>query len=212
MNLDISVRSLATQTGLELRTLWLNIWTRKRLAFSGLLLLMIPALTMLRATSTFADHQSPKITWDEKQETYANSLSHARLMLHLLQEKLNLAPEQVAAWNTWSAGMIEDYQRHREPTKSEYDEPMKISGPHSKITTPAHITHDINRLRAQVASMGDQLSKLEASEIRTTAFYDTLDANQRNTFDAFWNEAFDIHSGQDISEKLRRHSYHRPIT
>jgi hypothetical protein len=182
-------------------------------SLAGFLLIMIPVAAILRAGPIFADgNQSPQMAWAEKQEVDANSLSHARCTLERLQGRLNLAPEQMVAWNIWSAGMIEDCQRQLARAKNVSNEPVRVSRGPLQITVSERISHDIDGLRAQVASMEDQMSKLEASKVRTAAFYDTLDPGQRITFDAFWNERLDNHSGHNLDENLHEHRYQRPIT
>jgi hypothetical protein len=114
-----------------------------------------------------------------------------------LKGKLNLGPEQTAAWDTWSAGVTKDAQRQFEQKKSWLEEKGVRGKPTTDGTTPERMARGIERLRAEAKWMQEQLVQLEAAQVRTKTFYNTLATNQRTIFDLFWHEVHHRVSGHD---------------
>ena len=213
MNSSIFSRSLFTQTGRDPDAFWRDTLRSGRLALAGLALIAVPAAAILGAALTSSSDRLPqKLTWSDNQRGDGNSPLQARHMLVLLQLKLNLAPGQIAAWDVWSAGMIAECQRQFERASGADNVSLKGVSPPRQTTTPERMAHEINHLRTQVASLEVQLDELESSRIRTNVFYNTLNVDQKNAFDAFWNDSLSIYSGRDPGGNPRRHRYQSPIT
>ncbi len=115
-------------------------------------------------------------------------LQHTQRTLAELKNKLNLAPAQLAPWDAWSAAVMKDARHQleqRKPWLEESGAEMKSS---VDDTTPERMRRGIERLRAESSWMQEHLAQLEAAQVRTKAFYDTLDTNQKTIFDLFWRE------------------------
>ena len=213
MNTNFSSRSLFTHTGRNRDAFWCDTLRSGRLVLAGLTLIAIPAAPILGAApASPSDRLQPELTWSDNQRSDGNSLLQVRHMLMLLQLNLNLSPGQIAAWDVWSAGMIAECQRQFERANDADNVSLKAGRPPHQTTTPERMAHEINHLRTQVASLEVQLDELESSRMRTDIFYNTLNANQKNTFDAFWSDSLSIYSGRDPCENPRRHRYQSPIT
>lgn len=129
----------------------------------------------------------------EAARTYAHHfdwIEHTRSTLAELKTKLNLAPTQQAAWETWSAGVVKDAHEQLEARKSWLEESAPGAKPAGGGTTPDRMARGIERLRAENEWMQRHIVQLEGALERTRTFYAVLDANQRTIFDMFWHEMF----------------------
>ena len=115
-----------------------------------------------------------------------DEVQHARFRLNELQRKLSLSPEQKSAWDTWSAAelqalkqRIEQHQAWRAAHAPQ--EPQ--SQPPAELSTPQRMAQAISQLRDHKYLLDQHLQQLEARQVRTQAFYDTLDAKQKTIFD-----------------------------
>ncbi|HYB51635.1 MAG TPA: Spy/CpxP family protein refolding chaperone [Burkholderiaceae bacterium] len=122
------------------------------------------------------------------QERRFDWFEHTQQTLGELKAKLNLAPGQTAAWNSWSAGVLADAKQQL--TRMKDREEKMGEGPRAwaQGTTPERMARGIERLRAEIERMQAHLTQLEAAQGRTLAFYNQLDANQKTIFDLFWQE------------------------
>jgi hypothetical protein len=124
-------------------------------------------------------------------------IQHTQSTLDELKGKLNLGPEQIAAWDTWSSGVTKDAQRQLDQKKPWLQENGARTKPTTDGTTPERMARGIERLRAETKSIQEQLVQLEAALARTKTFYNTLGTNQRTIFDLFWHELHHRVSGHD---------------
>lgn len=129
-------------------------------------------------------------------------VQHTQRTLDDLKGKLNLAPEQLAAWDTWSGGVIKD-ARQQLDQKYSGREPRARSM--ADGTTPARMAQAIERLRAETNRMQAHLVQLEAAQVRTQAFYNALSPNQKTIFDLFWHEVYHRASAQDHGREMYGH-------
>ena len=98
---------------------------------------------------------------------------------------MNLKPEQMSAWDTWSAGVQADA---KEQLKKGNDEDNGAGAMPSRVnqTTPQRMARGIERLRAETQWMQAHLVRLDAAQVRTKTLYDTLSREQQTIFDLFW--------------------------
>jgi len=61
----------------------------------------------------------------------------------------------------------------------------------------------IEHLRAEANWVQEHLVQLEAAQVRTQAFHDTLGTNQKTIFDLFWGEMHHRVSGLDDGWRMR---------
>jgi hypothetical protein len=94
--------------------------------------------------------------------------------------------------------VLKDGKQQLEQKKSEHDEKTPGAKAPSGNTTPERMARGIERLRAETLWMQEHLSRLEAAQIRTAAFYGALDTNQKTIFDLFWHELYHRVSGHDV--------------
>jgi len=114
-------------------------------------------------------------------------IQHTQYTLDELKGKLNLAPGQMAAWDAWSGGVMKDAHQveQKKPWHEEKEREAQAAG---DGTTPERMARGIERLRVQTNWMQEHLARLEAAQVRTKAFYDKLDTNQKTIFDLYWHE------------------------
>jgi len=139
-------------------------------------------------------------------------MMHTQRTLGELKEKLNLAPAQLAGWNTWSQGVLDDGKQQLALKKSEHEQKLLESKAASSETTPEKMARGIERLKSETAWMQQHLMQLEAAQLRTSVFYGTLDTNQRTIFDLFWHELYHRISGHDQGSNIPVSQISRPIT
>jgi hypothetical protein len=140
-------------------------------------------------------------------------LEHTRHTLAELESKLNLAPAQHAPWDEWSAGVLQDahtqLNAHRDGGGGGRTEPVAYS---EEQTTPQQMATGIAHLRIEINAMQSHLAELEAAQIRTQAFYDKLDTNQKTIFDLFWHEMYHRSAGHDEGWGIDDHEEFAPGT
>lgn len=124
-------------------------------------------------------------------------IQHTRHTLTELKRKLNLAPEQLPAWETWSGGVVKDAHQQLESRKDLREKKDSGTKTQEDATTPEQMALGIQRLHAQIEWMQQHVVQLEAAQARTKAFYDTLDANQKTIFDLFWHEMYHRAAGHE---------------
>ena len=117
-----------------------------------------------------------------------NWVQHTQRTLEELKVKLNLSPQQMAVWNTWSGGVMKDAHQQYEPRKSGHQEKGGKAKSMADGPTPERMAHEIERLRDATKWMQEHLVQLEAAQLRTKEFYDALDTNQKTIFDLFWHK------------------------
>ena len=137
-------------------------------------------------------------------------IQHTQRTMDELKSKLNLAPEQMTAWDTWSRGVIKDDQQQLEQKKSRHEEKSGRAKPTAADTTPERMARWIERLRAETNWMQEHLLQLEAALVRTKAFYNTLDTNQKTIFDLFWHDLYHRVSGYDDDWGMHEYEDSRP--
>lgn len=161
---------------------------------------------LLQTTPAFADVGSPMKSGGMagKNQTF-DWIQHTQHTLDELKSKLNLAPEQMAAWDTWSRGVLKDGHQQLEQKKSEREEKGVKAKPIDEGTTPEQMADGIARLRAETSWMEEHLARLEAAQARTAVFYNTLGINQKTIFDLFWHEMHHRVSGHDGPWGMHEH-------
>jgi hypothetical protein len=123
----------------------------------------------------------PKFNWFE----------HTQRTLSELKVKLNLIPGQMAAWETWSNGVMTDARSQIVRMKDRQEQMANATKFWEEGATPERMQRGIERIRAEIKRMQDHLAQLEAAQARTSAFYGQLDTNQKTIFDLFWR---DVHN------------------
>lgn len=113
-------------------------------------------------------------------------LKYTQQTLNDLKGKLNLKPEQTAAWDTWAAGVTADAKQQLEESTAARDDGSCTRKAPIDGTTPERMAKGIERLRAQTKWMEAHLERLDAAQVRTKTFYDALDTEQKTIFDLFW--------------------------
>jgi hypothetical protein len=131
-----------------------------------------------------------------------NWMQHTQRTLDELKAKLNLAPGQMPAWDMWSSGVITDARQQLEQRKPRHEAKAKAA---TGGTTPEQMASGIERLRAETSSMQEHLVQLEAAQVRTQAFYNGLDTNQKTIFDLFWHEVYHTVSGHHDGPGMQGH-------
>ena len=126
-------------------------------------------------------------------------MTHTQRTLDELKGKLNLAPAQLAGWNTWSRGVLDDSKQQLGQKKNEHDQKQVESKASANETTPEKMARGIEHLKSETAWMQEHMVQLEAARVRTSAFYGALDTNQKTIFDLFWHELYHRISGHDQS-------------
>jgi hypothetical protein len=171
-------------------------------AASALLLQSLPALAdePSRAASAGAAQHSRGFDW----------VQHTQHTLDELKVKLNLVPEQTAAWDTWSGGVMKDARQQLEQKKERHEEKAAGGKAHSEPSTPERMARAIESLRAQTNWMQEHLVQLEAAQVRTKVFYDRLDTNQKTIFDLFWHEVHHRAAGHDDDGDAQEHGSFGP--
>jgi len=154
--------------------------TRYVLLTTGALLTSLGALA--------AEPQAPPQQSMGPGERNFDWFSHTQQTLAELKGKLNLAPGQMAAWDTWSSGVLSDAKGQMARMKDREQHLADMTRPWSQGTTPERMERGIERLRTEIKRMQEHLTQLEAAQARTKAFYDQLDTNQKTIFDLFWQE------------------------
>ena len=112
-----------------------------------------------------------------------DELQHAQFRLNDLQRKLNLSAEQKGAWDTWSAAELQALKQGIEQRQAWQAAHVPPTQPPAELSTPERLAQVISHLRDHKYLLDQHLQQLEARQVRTQAFYDTLDAKQKTIFD-----------------------------
>ena len=160
----------------------------KQSGLIGLCVLLAAAIVLLQSLPVQADEgMQPPYGAMTRHARHSAWIQHTQSTLDELKGKLNLNPEQATAWGAWSAGVTKDAQRQLEQEKSSLEDRQVGGGPAIDGPTPERMLRGIERLRAETKWMQQQLVQLEAAQVRTKNFYDTLTVNQKTIFDLFWH-------------------------
>jgi hypothetical protein len=111
-------------------------------------------------------------------------------------------------WGIWSGSVIKDARQQLEQYQSRHEEEEGAPGPMANITTPERMARGIEHLRAEANWVQEHLVQLEAAQVRTKTFYDTLSTNQKTIFDLFWGEMHHRVSGLDDGWRMREQADH----
>ncbi|MGA8137375.1 MAG: Spy/CpxP family protein refolding chaperone [Pseudomonas gingeri] len=156
---------------------------------SGLIaqcLLVAASAFLLPSTQVMANPQMPASGGMFKLHSEFDWIKHTQLTLDDLKGKLNLKAEQLPAWETWSSGVLADAKEQLKKDNGEGEKDAAAPKALVDQTTPERMARGIERLRAQTQWMQAHLVRLDAAQVRTQAFYDTLAAEQKTIFDLFW--------------------------
>jgi hypothetical protein len=183
----------------------------KKSSLIGQCVLVAAGAFLLQSVPVFADEGLPPPPGGMAEHgRNFNWAQHTQRSLDELKGKLNLAPEQMAAWDTWSRGVIKDARQQLEQKKSEHEEKAGKAKP-ADDTTPERMARGIEHLRAETNWMQEHLVQLEAAQVRTKAFYNTLNTNQKTIFDLFWHELYHRVSGHDDGYGMHEHEGSGPM-
>jgi len=179
----------------------------------ALSLLTVLSVVFLRGEAALAVEQPPPLSgMTSDTEHRFDWVAHTQRTLDELKIKLNLASVQLPAWNVWSQGVLADGKLQLAQKKNGADPQRSATTAPVAETTPEKMARGIERLKAETAWMQEHLVQLEAARVRTSAFYDTLDTNQRTIFDLFWHELYHRVSGHDQSGNLPLRRIVPPVT
>lgn len=153
----------------------------------GQYILIAASALLLPSANVFANPETPPSGGMAEHRQGFDWVKHTQQTLDNLKGKLNLTPAQMPAWETWSAGVITDANQQLEKDKPGREEKGGVAKPIIDETTPERMAHGIERLHAQITWMQAHVARLEAAQVRTKTFYDTLSTDQKTIFDLFWN-------------------------
>jgi hypothetical protein len=178
-----------------------------------LFLLALLAAYLLTAPSASAHEELPPIPGASvEHDRHFDWMKHTQRTLGELKAKLNLTPAQLAGWDTWSQGVLDDGKQQLAQRKSERDQTQIESKATDGETTPEKMTRGIARLKSETAWMQQHLVELEAAQVRTGTFYGTLETNQKTIFDLFWHELYHRISGHDQGSNVTIDRIAPPVT
>lgn len=111
-------------------------------------------------------------------------VTHTQERLKELKAKLNLEANQQAAWDSWSAQVLEDIKK-----QASDDERFRKgfqSFPKKEMTTPERLDFQIKHTENQLEFLQGKLTSLQHAKANTLNFYNALNQNQKTIFDLFW--------------------------
>ncbi len=212
MKLDLSFGSIPGPNKFARRLFSIGTMNMEKAMLATFVVVFVAAVLILRAAPLSTnDVPAPQAGELEGREYQADWRMHTQLAFDELKERLNLSPIQMSAWDTWSAGVINDRQR-LEHKDIEREVRSVIGNDPSESTTPERMARGIELMQAETAAMEKHLSQLEAAKTRTSTFYAVLDANQQSIFDLFWREKARKVSGRDLGGKLSGYRNRSPMT
>jgi len=88
---------------------------------------------------------------------YFDWMMHTQRTLDEMKGKLNLAPAQIAGWNTWSKGLLDDGKQQLVLKKNEWNQKRGESKETDGETTPEKMTRGIEHLKSEAAWMQEHL-------------------------------------------------------
>jgi len=112
-----------------------------------------------------------------------DALQHAQFRLNELQRKLSPSADQKSAWDTWSSAELQALKQGIEQHQAWQAAHAPQGQPPAEPSTPQRMAQAIAHLRDHKYLLDQHLQQLEARQVRTQAFYDTLDAKQKTIFD-----------------------------
>jgi hypothetical protein len=163
-------------------------------------ILVAAGALLLQSAPVLADKAPPPVGAPGNSRNF-DWVQHTQRTIDELKGKLNLAPGQMAAWGTWSGGVMNDARQQIERMKA-WHEKVGEEKPSFDVTTPERMARGIERLRAETSEMQEHLVRLEAAQVRTKVFYDKLDTNQKTIFDLYWHKVHhrDVGYGHGMHE------------
>jgi len=170
----------------------------KRKTTLGLVLLagLAAATPHLQAAAAVAGDAAAPPASSAASDRRFDWVQHTQSTLDELKTKLNLAPAQTAAWETWSDAALKDAQDNLAQMEAMRSREMSAAAPATELSTPEQMQRGIERMRVRLQQMQEHLARLEAAQARTKTFYDSLDKNQKTIFDLFWHDMFDRMGGR----------------
>ncbi|MFI4940055.1 MAG: Spy/CpxP family protein refolding chaperone [Burkholderiales bacterium] len=177
----------------------------------GLRILVAASALLLQSAPVFAAEGMPPPGKMADSSHNFDWMQHTQHTLDELKGKLNLAPEQMVAWDTWSHGVLKDARQQLEQKKTRHEEEKggKMK-PTADLTVPEQMARGIAHLREETSLMQAHLTQLEAAQVRTQAFYSTLNTNQKTIFDLFWHEVYHRVAGHEGHEGWGMHGHEGP--
>lgn len=115
-----------------------------------------------------------------------DALQHAQFRLNELQRKLSLSADQKSAWDTWSSAELQALKQgieQHQAWQAAHTSQGPQGQPPAELSAPQRMAQAIAHLRDHKYLLDQHLQQLEARQVRTQAFYDTLDAKQKTIFD-----------------------------
>ncbi len=113
-----------------------------------------------------------------------------------IKQELDLRPDQLPAWNTWSTAVLADAREqytaesrdHQKWAERTHDDSLEVTD---------QIKQQESDLRDTIARLQKQLTRVESAEKNTATFYATLDRKQKTIFNLFWRleHATQFHHG-----------------
>ncbi len=121
-------------------------------------------------------------------------VDHTQRMLKDLKTKLNLAPAQQGAWDSWSKMVVDNARAQSERIKHWHQEHLKqgdmMDPVHAGMSTPERMEAGLEHMKTEVKRMQDHVALLETAIAGTKSFYGTLDTNQKTIFDLYWQQSY----------------------
>lgn len=102
----------------------------------------------------------------------------------VLQKKLNLQSDQVAAWSVWSTVLLMDVKQQRMEDLKAFENSREHAMDNS--STPQKIRYQEKRLQFHIERLQLLLKLVEAARLNTDTFYQLLSKDQPTIFDLFW--------------------------
>jgi len=91
---------------------------------------------------------------------------HTRLLLESLQRKLNLTPDQQAAWETWAAAERQSAVQRQQQWQQRAEARAKVPHGYTELSTPERMAQAIAHLRDRQQQLQQALLQLEERQLR----------------------------------------------
>jgi hypothetical protein len=152
----------------------------------GLCVLIAASVLLSPSTSVFANPSMTMPGAMAQQQPDFDWLEQTQQTLDDLKGKLDLKPEQLPAWDAWATAVMADAHQQLEKGTGAVGAMAPAQNMLNDETTPERMARGIAILRAQADWMQAHLVRLDAAQVRTKTFYETLDKEQKTIFDLFW--------------------------